>query len=209
VVLTGYLDDGTAGLLAIKDRGGITIVQDPTEAAAPSMPMSALRHVEVDHCCPVSEIARLIVQYARDAPGADGDILPLLEIEERIAGGPFRLEDWRALEGISLPSTLSCPDCRGALLEVDAERLSRYRCRAGHAFSGLSLLDGMAEARDDLQSALLASLLEEGALARRLLSRGEDPALLKHLRERADWLDGHAAKVSGWLASPPRGDHGT
>src|SRR5512138_2307666 len=61
VVLTGQLDDGTAGLMAVKDRGGIAIVQDPAEATAPSMPLSALRHVAIDHRLSVGEIARLFV----------------------------------------------------------------------------------------------------------------------------------------------------
>ena len=47
-VLTGYLTDGTVGLLAIKDAGGVTIIQDPAEAPAPSMPRSALDKVAID-----------------------------------------------------------------------------------------------------------------------------------------------------------------
>lgn len=49
VVLTGGLDDGTAGPWMIKDRGGTAIVQHPDEALAPSMPRNALKHVTVDH----------------------------------------------------------------------------------------------------------------------------------------------------------------
>ena len=60
VILTGMLDDGTSGLQAIKRCGGVAIVQDPKEAEAPSMPLSALRHVRVDHCAPVADIAALL-----------------------------------------------------------------------------------------------------------------------------------------------------
>lgn len=68
VVLTGQLDDGTAGLLAIKDRGGIAIVQDPHEATAASMPRRALRHVAVDHICKIAELPSLLAELAKDPP---------------------------------------------------------------------------------------------------------------------------------------------
>jgi two-component system chemotaxis response regulator CheB len=71
VVLTGQLDDGTAGLLAIKDRGGVTIVQDPQEATAASMPRSAMRHVQVYQFCRFSEIARMFTYLSRDDPGVE------------------------------------------------------------------------------------------------------------------------------------------
>ena len=45
IVLTGNLDDGTVGLHIIKSEGGIAIVQDPNEAAFPSMPRNAIRSV--------------------------------------------------------------------------------------------------------------------------------------------------------------------
>lgn len=71
VVLTGSLDDGTAGLLAIKRLGGIAIVQDPADALYPSMPLNALEHVNVDYKLPVSEIGPLIAHLAYEPVGKE------------------------------------------------------------------------------------------------------------------------------------------
>jgi two-component system chemotaxis response regulator CheB len=62
VVLTGNLDDGTAGLLAIKRAGGVAIVQDPADAMFSSMPRSAIDHVEVDRVLPIRDIAAALVE---------------------------------------------------------------------------------------------------------------------------------------------------
>lgn len=58
VVLSGALDDGTAGLVEIKAHGGLAIVQDPEEAAYRGMPDSALTNVQVDHVLPAAEIGQ-------------------------------------------------------------------------------------------------------------------------------------------------------
>jgi two-component system chemotaxis response regulator CheB len=60
LILTGALDDGASGLRMVKQKGGVAIVQDPLDAHAPSMPLSALRIVDVDYCLPVTEIASLL-----------------------------------------------------------------------------------------------------------------------------------------------------
>ncbi|MBV8274982.1 MAG: chemotaxis protein CheB [Verrucomicrobia bacterium] len=65
VILTGELDDGTAGMWSIKARGGSAIVQNPEEAIAPSMPLSALKQVSIDHCLRLEEIAPLLVKLSR------------------------------------------------------------------------------------------------------------------------------------------------
>ena len=62
VVLTGQLDDGTSGLWAIKDRGGVTVVQSPSDAPFPSMPLSALQHVHIDHVSDLSSMPGLLMK---------------------------------------------------------------------------------------------------------------------------------------------------
>ncbi len=203
VVLTGHLDDGTAGLMAIKDRGGLAVVQEPSEALAPSMPRSALAHVCVDRCCKLGEMADLIVNLANDDPDKPepGDHDELIRIETRIAEGILDAADWSRFERMSAPSGLNCPDCSSALFELPDRRMLRFRCRAGHAFSALCLLGEQQRSREDHLAALFGLLNEEAALARRLLSapsaqRVDTDAAL---RERLGGVEREAAQVWQWL----------
>lgn len=212
VVLTGSLDDGTAGLLAIKDAGGTALVQDPQEALAPSMPRSALRHVAVDQCLPIAGLARELVRLARDDPGtAPAAADPALwRIEHRIACGILRSEDWGELLRYSAASALTCPECRGVLHEIRDPRLLRFRCRPGHAWAALSLAQAQAEAHEAQLSALLDLVLEEGSLAERLGATGEagdDAGLAAVLAARRDLLQRQGERIAAWLhgagSAPP------
>jgi hypothetical protein len=87
VLLTGNLDDGTAGLRAVKKCGGITIVQDPKDARYPEMPQSALNNVEVNHCVPVSEMGSLLEKLTIEHPGKSKSIPKAIGTEALIANG--------------------------------------------------------------------------------------------------------------------------
>lgn len=168
VVLTGLLDDGTAGLKAIKECGGIAVVQDPDEASFPSMPESALKNVEVDHCLPIAGIATLLVQLS-EAPMKEqrGKLMPKqVEIETRIQMQGYSNED--DMNQLGRPSVYACPECHGTLWEIQEGRFVRYRCRTGHAFTGRSLLAEQAEAKEAEMWSLLRGLEELESLANRL-----------------------------------------
>jgi two-component system chemotaxis response regulator CheB len=173
VVLTGALDDGTVGLRAIKERGGIAIVQDPADAYFPDMPRSALRNVAVDYRLPVAAMGAVLAVVAREPapPDAAFPLSPELEIESRIAEREMGSMEENQMLGI--PSAFACPECHGTLWEVHDGDLVRYRCRVGHAYSAESML---AEHTDSLEAALWAALraLEESAaLTRRLAIQAE------------------------------------
>jgi two-component system, chemotaxis family, protein-glutamate methylesterase/glutaminase len=144
VVLSGALDDGTAGLTAVKSRGGLAVVQEPGDALYPGMPDSALEHVRVDHVVPTADMGALLARItAEPSPEAPGSAPDHMEVEVQVEG--FSLE---AMEGErpGRPSGFSCPDCNGVLWEIQDGQLQRFRCRVGHAWSPESLLTQQSEA---------------------------------------------------------------
>ncbi len=147
VVLSGALDDGTAGLWAIKLRGGTAIVQDPADAMHRSMPLSALDNVEVDYKVPVGEIGALISRLAREQARPEPILTPdereRMGIEVKIAQG-HDARDSNVLRFGEL-SPFTCPECHGVLSILRDGELIRFRCHTGHALSTATLLEGATE----------------------------------------------------------------
>jgi two-component system chemotaxis response regulator CheB len=128
IVLSGNLDDGTAGLWTIKKLGGTAIVQDPSDALYPSMPLNAQRHVPIDYSLPVSLIPSLLVELLKDPKMPEPVPVPtLVDLDVNIA----KEQDPRAagLEQIGKPSPYACPDCHGVLLELAEGGRVRFRAQ--------------------------------------------------------------------------------
>ena len=186
VVLSGALSDGTAGLRAIKRCGGLAVVQDPAEALVSSMPSSALRHVDVDHICRVKDMPGLLAKLVRQPAGPTPDIPLDIRIEAAIAAQ--ELADMRVNDTLGTPSRFTCPECHGALWEIEDGSMLRYRCHVGHAFADNTVLASQSEEIDRLLGTLLRSHQERAALAQRMAEHGranDRHAQARHLEERA------------------------
>lgn len=169
VVLSGTLDEGTAGLLAIKRRGGQALVQDPEEALYDGMPRSAIDHVPVDAVAPVAELAGLLVRLAHEAASPAPPAPENMEVENEIA--EFDMESVERGDRNGDVSAFTCPECHGTLWEIQDGELVRYRCRVGHGYSSDSLLAEQSAALEEAMWTAFRALEESAALARRLSER--------------------------------------
>jgi two-component system chemotaxis response regulator CheB len=186
VILSGALADGTAGLRAVKRCGGLAVVQDPLDALVPAMPRSALRHVKVDRVCRIEDMARVLASLARSPAGPTPPIPLDIRLETAIAAQ--ELADMRTDDALGTPSRFTCPECHGALWEIEDGGMLRFRCHVGHAYASDAVLEAQAEEIDRLVGALLRSHQERAALAHRMAvhERARDRhALADHIEGRA------------------------
>lgn len=183
VVLSGSLDDGTAGLLAVKLGGGVAVVQDPTEATYPSMPLSAIENVDIDHVCTISRLAGLLSRLVHE-PVDTSESAVRSDLEDTATEAAVA-EDGQAamdeLESRGVPSAFACPDCHGVLWEVREGDLVRFRCRVGHAYLPQALSVAQSEALEESLWIALRALRENSALSTRLATR----ARTRHMTQMA------------------------
>jgi two-component system, chemotaxis family, protein-glutamate methylesterase/glutaminase len=182
VVLSGGRDDGSAGLYAIKARGGVSIVQDPDEAIAPNMPTNALNMVDVDFCLPIRQIADVLVQLTNGKA---------TNVTESPNGGTSMEDQATANHPTSEPPgdqiPVACPECNGPLYEVKDGELAHFQCFVGHRFSPESLSEQHSEALERALWTAIRKLKERVVLHKKLVDRkkrnkGEDE-LRKRLEE--------------------------
>jgi two-component system chemotaxis response regulator CheB len=167
VVLTGLLDDGTAGLQAIKSGGGLAVVQDPTDALEPSMPNSAIENVSVDHVVPLASMAPLL-QRLVSMPTSPGRTESLQAVSREHRLTLHEGHNMEHLRVLGRPSTFTCPDCSGDLWELTGTKPQRYRCHTGHGFTIRSLQHALAETSDQAVWSALRALQERQTLLREM-----------------------------------------
>lgn len=153
VLLTGYLDDGTSGLIAIKRCGGTCVVQDPKDAAYPDMPQNALNNLKVDHCLPLASMGKLLVELVQKRHPAPVEVPKDIVVEANIAKRV--LSDLKAVGALGEQVPFNCPACGGVLWKVTKGKLIRFRCHTGHAFTSSVLL---AEQTEKIEETLWVAL---------------------------------------------------
>jgi two-component system, chemotaxis family, protein-glutamate methylesterase/glutaminase len=149
IILSGGLDDGTAGLWTIKHYGGIAVVQHPEDAQVSSMPENAIRQVKVDHIVPASEIAALIVRLLQE-PVSENNVTMRDEQTKKeidIAAEENGMEHGFLKFGELTP--YSCPECHGVLSRLQNGDIVRYRCHTGHAYTADVLITAITEKIED------------------------------------------------------------
>lgn len=203
VILTGLLDDGTAGLRAIKKQGGTAVVQDPKDALYTGMPLSAIERVAVDHVLPVAEIPALLLRLASESSHEislvkDTDAMEPVEFAEF---DPTTITQ----EPSGTPISLSCPDCHGTLWETTDDDLSTFRCRTGHSFTPAFLIAGQAEGAENSLWNTLRALEEQASLFRHLATAAQERKLsestVAHFLKSAEEKDKAAASIRDLLMS--------
>jgi len=199
VVLTGLLDDGTTGMLAIKRSGGTCIVQDPNEAEYPDMPLAVLNNMEVDYSIGLADMGEVIESITQTNPEekpAPDDVIIESEIAERV------VVDYDNVKQLGEKSIYACPDCGGGLWDITKKggggKVVRYRCHIGHSYSEKDLVIKQGEI---FESTLWTALriMEE---RRNLLMKMENDhakkglaIIAKNYKEKADEIQGHVDKM--------------
>lgn len=166
VVLSGALDDGTAGLIDVKKLGGVAVVQNPDDALFSGMPNSAIQHVDVDYILPLVSIAPILVHLAYEPSSTQAALNMSNEGELEMEPDVVEL-DGVGLRGkgqIGKSANLSCPDCGGSLFQLQERNFLQFRCRVGHAFSAASLQAAQAQVQEEALWAAIRSLEERAEL---------------------------------------------
>jgi two-component system, chemotaxis family, protein-glutamate methylesterase/glutaminase len=200
IILTGFLNDGTVGMQAIKTCGGFCIVQDPNEAEYPDMPLSVLENMEVDAAIPLREMRDVIISRIETA-----EIKGIAPPEKIVAESKLSEKNATSIAGVSElgeKTVYACPDCGGGLWEIENGRLKHYRCHIGHDYTERDLLIKQSEISEQTLWAAVRMMEERklllGKIARTSKERGLDRLSNGHLDQLKN-LDDHITKLKELL----------
>lgn len=189
VVLTGALDDGTAGLMAIRSAGGLAVVQDPADALVAAMPQNAADVAGCDHVVRVADLAPLLVDLINHPTDPEPKASPMDPIDRMPAVVAGDMAGQARNERSGEISIMTCPECGGALWQVDDPSLIRFRCHVGHVYRGEILLSEQSKVLEAALWKAVRTLTEKSVLASQLAKHEEatgNIAAAARFREQAD-----------------------
>jgi two-component system, chemotaxis family, protein-glutamate methylesterase/glutaminase len=195
VVLTGMLNDGAAGLADLKRCGGLTVVQNPTEAAERDMPLAALAASDVDYRTPLAELGPLFKYLTSKPPGPSPPPPEDVKLEVEIALGlPAGTE---ATNRLANPVPLSCPACGGVLSQIRRSPPLRFRCQVGHAYTAEALASEQEGSSDEAMRVALRIVEERAVLTQKMA----DEARRGGLRHSAASFERTSAESRGHVVT--------
>ena len=200
VLMSGLLDDGVAGLSAIKSKGGVTVVQEPADALFPNLPQNALKAGVADYAAAAKEIGGLLAQLAdRDieAPLIDPD--GQLELENRIAMGA-RFAAAVDVDDLGPPTGYSCPNCHSPLMAVGA---NSYRCQVGHGWTAEALLSAEDDQLEEAVWVVVRILKEKANLCRKFAGTSSVASTVERYTAWAEQAERALATLSQGLFTAP------
>jgi two-component system chemotaxis response regulator CheB len=200
VVLTGLLDDGTAGLKAVKQCGGVTVIQDPKDAAYREMPQSALNNAEVDCCAPIAEMGALLERLVSENPGKARAIPQDIQTEALIAERV--LSDVARVNGLGEQVPYNCPNCGGVLWDLASSRGKRYRCHTGHSFTSAALLTSQTEKIEETLWVSLRMFEERKNLLNNMAQSETAAAVKRSYTDKAKETQVHIERIRAMLQAP-------
>jgi len=198
IILTGLLDDGTSGMIAIKSAGGTCIVQEPEEAEYADMPQSVINNIDVDYRVSLVDMPYILADLYSRADCVKGEVPAALKLESEIT---LRMSSsYEETSKLGKPTALTCPDCGGILTKITENGNTRYRCFTGHVYSE-EVLGG--EYIDKVEEALWVAIrmMEErrnfiSGLEERIQSNSY---LIQDRKKRADELKVHIDRLKDVL----------
>jgi two-component system chemotaxis response regulator CheB len=207
VVLSGLLDDGAVGAALVAQAGGLVVVQDPAEAAQPSMPQAALAAAPGAVTAPGAGLGEVVSAML----GAQGLVAwPHAQPRDVAEVSTEESSDLQFLSsGETRLTRLACPDCGGALAEAVLPQITYYRCHVGHQFGPRSLAAAQTETAETKLWAAVAALEETAALARHLAAHAEtDKDFAGQQDGTANWASDLAESVRTQIRQTPRASTG-
>jgi two-component system chemotaxis response regulator CheB len=193
IVLSGTGSDGAAGLERIKRAGGLAIVQDPATSLYPEMPLSASNVFAVDHIAPPQDIPGLLRRslFERVVP----------------SGQPVAKSTSKAMDELEQPVALTCPECGGALRDVEGTTVKQYRCHLGHAFGAEEVAAGQAEKVENAIGVAIRVLNERVELCRQMGKNASDAGRtmgVSYWQRLQHEAEEQLAVLRGFLMQQPR-----